>query len=170
VLPTDSRTGTFTLSWQQAANINWGILLLFGGGLAFADLIVKTGLADAVGAAFIDLFGSGTLWSLTAVSIAAGVLISELASNTASTGMLVPLVIAIAQASGVSPVPPALGACLGTSLGFMLPVSTPPNAIIYGTGMVPMRSMVRSGVLVDLLGAILIWITLRAVCPLLGLM
>ena len=170
VLPTDSRTGTFTLSWQQAANINWGILLLFGGGLAFADLIVKTGLADAVGAAFIDLFGSGTLWSLTAVSIAGGVLISELASNTASTGMLVPLVIGIAQASGVSPVPPALGACLGTSLGFMLPVSTPPNAIIYGTGMVPMRSMVRSGVLVDLLGAILIWITLRAVCPLLGLM
>ena len=169
MLPTDSRAGTFTLSWKQAANINWGIILLFGGGLAFGDLMVRTGLSDAVGRAFVRLFGLGTIWSLTAVFIAAGVLISELTSNTASAGMLVPLAIAIAQASDVSPVPPALGACLGASLGFALPVSTPPNAIVYGTGLVPMRSMVRSGVAFDLVGAILIWMTLRVVCPLLGL-
>lgn len=83
--------------------------------------------------------------------------------------MAVPLAIAIAQSAGVSVLPPALGACLGASLGFALPVSTPPNAIVYGTGLVPMRNMIRTGLLFDLLGAILIWLVLRLLCPLLGL-
>jgi solute carrier family 13 (sodium-dependent dicarboxylate transporter), member 2/3/5 len=169
ILPTDVRTGTFTLQWKQTANINWGIILLFGGGLAFGDLMSKTGLSDAVGTGFVTLVGPNDIWGLTAVAIVAGVLTSELASNTASASMLIPLVIAIAHADGVSPIAPALGACLGASLGFALPVSTPPNAIVYGTGLVPMRSMIRAGVLFDLIGAILIWATLRVVCPLVGL-
>lgn len=169
VLPTDLRAGAFTLNWKQAANINWGIILLFGGGLAFGDLMAKTGLSDAVGLGFVNLFGTSGVWSLTAVAILAGVLISELASNTASAAMLIPLVIAIAQADGVSPVVPALGACLGASLGFALPVSTPPNAIVYGTGLISMRSMIRAGVIFDIIGAILIWVILRIVSPLVGL-
>jgi sodium-dependent dicarboxylate transporter 2/3/5 len=169
ILPTDFKQGRFTLSWRQASDINWGTILLFGGGLAFGDLMVKTELSDTVGRGFVEYFGVSTLWSLTAVSIAVSVLVSELASNTASASMLVPLAIAIAQSAGVSPVPPALGACLGASLGFALPVSTPPNALVYGTGLVPMRSMVQAGILFDLLGAILIWVTLRLFCPLLGL-
>ncbi len=168
-LPTDVRTGAFTLNWKQASNINWGIILLFGGGLAFGDLMLKTGLSDAVGKGFVSLFGTSSVWGLTAVSILAGVLISELASNTASATMLIPLVIAIAQADGASPVVPALGACLGASLGFALPVSTPPNAIVYGTGLISMHSMIRAGILFDVIGAILIWVTLRIVCPLVGL-
>jgi len=79
------------------------------------------------------------------------------------------VVIAIAQSAGVSPVPPALGATLGASLGFALPVSTPPNAIVYGTGLVPLGSMIRAGLIFDLVGAVLIWITLRLLCPLVGL-
>jgi sodium-dependent dicarboxylate transporter 2/3/5 len=169
VLPTDLGTGAFTLNWKQAANINWGIILLFGGGLAFGDLMTKTGLSNAVGLGFVNLFGTSDVWSLTAVAILAGVLISELASNTASAAMLIPLVIAIAQADGVSAVVPALGACLGASLGFALPVSTPPNAIVYGTGLISMRSMIRAGVIFDIVGAILIWVILRIVSPLMGL-
>jgi sodium-dependent dicarboxylate transporter 2/3/5 len=169
MLPIDMRSGTFTLSWKEATNINWGIILLFGGGLAFGDLMMKTGLSHAVGGGFVTLFGVKTVWSLTAIAIFAGVIVSELASNTASASLLVPVVIAIAQAAGISAVPPALGACLGASLGFALPVSTPPNAIVYGTGLVPMRSMIRAGVLFDLLGAILIWIGLWILCPLIGL-
>jgi solute carrier family 13 (sodium-dependent dicarboxylate transporter), member 2/3/5 len=169
VLPTDLGTGAFTLNWKQAANINWGIILLFGGGLAFGDLMTKTGLSNAVGLGFVNLFGTSDVWSLTAVAILAGVLISELASNTASAAMLIPLVIAIAQADGVSAVVPALGACLGASLGFALPVSTPPNAIVYGTGLISMRSMIRAGVIYDIVGAILIWVILRIVSPLMGL-
>jgi sodium-dependent dicarboxylate transporter 2/3/5 len=169
VLPTDRRLSRFTLTWKQASNINWGIILLFGGGLAFGDLMLKTGLSDAIGKGFIDLFGKPTLWGLTAASIATGVLVSELASNTASASLLVPLVIAIAEADGVPAIPPALGAALGASLGFALPVSTPPNAIVYGTTLVPMATMIRAGLVFDLVSAVMIWLILRLVCPLIGL-
>jgi sodium-dependent dicarboxylate transporter 2/3/5 len=169
VLPIDRHFSRFTLTWKQASNINWGIILLFGGGLVFGELMLKTGLSDAIGKGFVDLFGKPTLWSLTAVSIVAGVLISELASNTASASMLVPLVIAIAEADGVPALPPALGATLGASLGFALPVSTPPNAIVYGTSLIPMATMIRAGLAFDFVGAVLIWLILRVVCPLIGL-
>ncbi|TAJ22525.1 MAG: DASS family sodium-coupled anion symporter, partial [Nitrospirae bacterium] len=169
ILPVNLRTGDFTLSWKQATAINWGTILLFGGGLAFGELMVKTGLSTVLGHGFVAWFGVETVWSLTAVSILAAVAISELASNTASASMLIPVVIAIAQSAEVPVIPPALGACLGASLGFALPVSTPPNAIVYGTGLVPIRSMVRTGLLFDLLGSILIWLTLRLLCPVLGL-
>lgn len=169
LLPTNLGRGEFTLSWKQALAIDWGTILLFGGGLAFGELMVKTGLSQAVGEGFVSFFGVSTLWSVTAAAIAIAVLVSELTSNTAAAGMLVPLAIAIAHSAGISAVPPALGVCLGASLGFALPVSTPPNAIVYGTGHVPIMSMIRSGLLFDLLGATLIWLTLRLLCPLLGL-
>ncbi|WP_447975273.1 SLC13 family permease [Nitrospira sp. Kam-Ns4a] len=169
VLPADWKAGIMTLSWREAARINWGTILLFGGGLAFGDLMLKTGLSDAVGRGVVEGFGIASVWSLTAGAIVVAILVSELTSNTATASMLVPLVIAIAQSAQVPAVPPALGACLGASLGFALPVSTPPNAIVYGTGLIPLRSMLRAGLLLDLVGAILIWLTLRLVCPLLGL-
>ncbi|MDC4222880.1 MAG: anion permease [Candidatus Manganitrophus sp.] len=91
-------------------------------------------------------------------------------SNTASANMIIPVIIALATASGVNPIPPALGATLGASYGFMLPISTPPNAIVYGSGLIPIGRMVRAGVLFDLLGFLIIWGGLRLLCPLLGLM
>lgn len=169
VLPTNLPRTEFTLSWKQAANINWGVVLLFGGGLAFGDLMVRTGLSHSLGQGFVSLFGSQTVWSLTAVSIVLAVLVSELVSNTATASMVIPLVIAISQSAGVTPVPPALGACLAASFGFALPTSTAPNAIVYGTGQVPLKHMIRAGLLFDLLGAVVIWLTLRLLCPLLGL-
>lgn len=169
VLPVDRKAGIMTLSWREAAEINWGTILLFGGGLAFGELMTKTGLSDAVGRGVVEWFGVSSLWSLTAAAIAAAVLLSELTSNTAAATMLVPLVIAIARSADLPPVPPALGACLGASLGFALPVSTPPNAMVYATGLVPLRHLIRAGVLLDVVGAALIWLTLRLICPLLGL-
>jgi sodium-dependent dicarboxylate transporter 2/3/5 len=169
VLPVDARRAEFTLSWQQATKINWGVILLFGGGLAFGDLIVRTGLSRSLGQGFVSLFGSQTVWSFTAESIVLAVLVSELVSNTATASMVIPLVISIAQAAGLSPVPPALGACFAASFGFALPTSTAPNAIVYGTGLVPLKQMIRTGLMFDLLGALLIWLTLRLLCPLLGL-
>lgn len=173
ILPTQRpirwRAEDFTLSWDRASNIHWGTILLFGGGLSFGHLMGETGLANRIGQEFVSLFGVQAVWSLTAVAIVTGVLLTELASNTAAASMLVPVIIAIAQSAGVSPVPPTLGACMGASLAFVLPVSTPPNAIVYGTGLVPIASMVRAGVLLDIVGAITIWIALRLLCPLLGL-
>jgi sodium-dependent dicarboxylate transporter 2/3/5 len=151
------------------ATIDWGTIVLFGGGLSLGRLMFTTGLAEALGRAMVRLAGAETLWALTAVAIVAGVLLSETCSNTAAASMLVPVVIALAQATGVSAVPPALGAALGASFGFMLPVSTPPNAIVYGSGLVPLREMIRAGAVLDAVGVGLIWLTLRLLCPLLRL-
>jgi sodium-dependent dicarboxylate transporter 2/3/5 len=116
------------------------------------------------------LFGPGAgLWALTGLAIVVGIFLSETTSNTSSATMLCPVVIALADGMGVSPVAPTLGACLGASMGFMLPVSTPPNAIVYGSGLVPLPAMLRAGILFDILGFLVIWGGLRILCPLLGL-
>ncbi len=83
--------------------------------------------------------------------------------------MVVPVVISLAQAAEVNPVPAAIGATLGASWGFMLPVSTPPNAIVYGSGMVPITKMIRAGILFDIFGGLLIWAGLMLILPLVGL-
>jgi len=169
VLPTDLRRGRFTITWEQAVRIDWGVILLFGGGLSLGTLMFKTGVAEALGQAVTAWTGSGSLWTLTAVAITMGIALSETTSNTAAASMVIPVVIAIAQAARVDPVPPALGACFGASFGFMLPVSTPPNAIVYSSGLVPIWGMMRAGVLFDILGFTVIYLGLRILCPLLGL-
>jgi sodium-dependent dicarboxylate transporter 2/3/5 len=170
LLPTGLLRGEQAAAWKRMTVIDWGTIVLFGGGLSLGRLVFETRLAEAIGGAMIRLAGAESLWSLTALAIVAGVLLSETCSNTASASMLVPVVIAAAQATGVSPVPPALGAALGASFGFMLPVSTPPNAIVYGSGLVPLREMIRAGAVLDAVGAVLIWLSLRLLCPLLGVM
>ncbi len=78
------------------------------------------------------------------------IVLSEATSNTAAANMIVPIAIAVSQAAGVRPIEPALGATLGASMGFMMPVSTPPNAIVYSSGFVPITSMMRYGVMLDI--------------------
>ena len=169
MLPVDLRQQTFTLTWKQAIHINWGTILLFGGGLTFGHLMVQTTLAHTIGEGLLGMLGVQSVWGLTAMAIVAGIVLTELASNTAAASMMVPVVIAVAHTAGVSPIPPTLGACMGASLAFVLPVSTPPNAIVYGTGLVPITSMARAGLLLDFFGGIVIWGTLRLLCPMLGL-
>lgn len=169
VLPVDLRRGQFTLTWQEAARIDWGTILLFGGGMSLGALMFRTGVAESMARGLLELTGADSLWMITALAIGMGIVLSETTSNTASATMLIPAVIALAQAAGVDPVPPALGACFGSSFGFMLPVSTPPNAIIYGSGLVSIRAMVRAGLLFDLAGFAIILIGLRLLCPLVGL-
>jgi sodium-dependent dicarboxylate transporter 2/3/5 len=169
ILPVRAREGRFTLSWDDAVRIDWGTILLFGGGLALGTLMFETGVAKAMGQGLTGLLGASSLWGLTFAAIVIGVVLSEATSNTAAANMVIPVVIAIADAAGVNAVPPALGACFGASYGFMLPVSTPPNAIVYGTGLVPIPSMIRAGVIFDVIGVFIIWIGLRVVCPLVGL-
>jgi len=169
ILPTDLARGKFTMTWGEAAKIDWGTLLLFGGGIALGDLMFQTGVADALGGWAVQKTGANSLWVLVAVMAALGIFLSETTSNTAAATMLAPVAIVMAQGIGVSPVPPALGACLGASFGFMLPVSTPPNAIVFGSGLVPITRMMRAGILFDLIGFVIIVAGLRVMCPLLGL-
>ncbi len=169
LLPVDLRQARFTLTWEDAVRIDWGAILLFGGGLSLGTLMFQTGVADAVARGITGFTGPGSLWTLTAAAIAIGIVVSETTSNTAAANMVIPVVIALAQAAEVNPVPPALGACFGASFGFMLPVSTPPNAIVYGSGLVPISKMMRAGIFFDVLGFFTIFISLRVACPLLKL-
>ncbi|MFO1525009.1 MAG: DASS family sodium-coupled anion symporter [Turneriella sp.] len=152
VLPVNFAKSEFTTNWKNAAEIDWGTVLLFGCGLTFGALMFTTGLATAMGAGLLQALGLKSLWSITLMSIILSVIITDFASNTAAANMVIPVVISISQAAGVNPVPPALGACIGASFAFLLPVSTPPNAIAYASGMLPITRMIKSGAILSLLG------------------
>jgi sodium-dependent dicarboxylate transporter 2/3/5 len=169
LMPVNWRNREFTLTWQQAVQIDWGTLLLFGGGIALGNLMFDTGLAETIGTGLLRFSGAQSVWGITLAAIVIAIVVSETTSNTASANMVIPVMISLATAAGLNPVPPALGATLGASWGFMLPVSTPPNAIVYGSGMIPITKMIRAGVLFDLVGALLLWLGLRLVLPLIGL-
>ena len=169
VLPVNWKKREFTISWKQAVKIDWGTLILFGGGLTLGNLMFETKLAGAVGAKILEMSGATSVWGITLVAIVTAMLITEVTSNTAAANIVVPVVISLALAAHVNPVPPAIGASLGASLAFMLPVSTPPNAIVYGSGMVAITKMIRTGVIFDILSIIIIWLDLRILLPLVGL-
>jgi sodium-dependent dicarboxylate transporter 2/3/5 len=158
------------LTWEDGKRIDWGTLLLFGGGLSLGKMMFDTGLAASFGRAAVEATGVSTLWGLTALALATTIVLTEIASNTATVTMLAPLVLALAAEMGVPVVPPLLAVGFGASMGFMFPVGTPPNAIVYGTGLVPLTSMMRIGVMVDILGFFVIFAVLRVLCPVLGLM
>jgi len=169
ILPIDWKNRQFTLSWRQAVDIDWGTILLFGGGLSLGSLMFKTKLAETLGHALVELMGFQSLWGITALAIILSLIITETTSNTATVSVVVPIMIAVAKSAGISPIPPALGACVAASLAFMLPVSTPPNAIAYGSGMIPILSMIKTGIILDSIGIFVVWISLRILCPLFGL-
>ncbi len=169
ILPVNRKKLEFTINWKDAVNIDWGTLILFGGGLSLGNLMFETKLSDYLGNFFINLSGLDSVWGITFVSIYIAIIVSEATSNTASANMIVPVVISICIAGNLNPIPPAIGATLGASWGFMLPVSTPPNAIVYGSGLVPITKMIRSGIVFDIIGGALIWIVLRLILPLLNL-
>jgi sodium-dependent dicarboxylate transporter 2/3/5 len=127
--------------------------------------IFDTGLAKAIGGGVIATLGRPSSGVLIAVAILLSILLSEATSNTASANVMVPMMIAVAQSAGVNPVPIALATCLACSFGFMLPISTPPNALAYGTGLVRLPVMVRSGILLDIAGAIAIWVMVCWLSP-----
>ncbi len=163
LLPGDG--GQRAITWEEAVKIDWGVVLLYGGGFALGVLSFQTGLAEAVGRGLTGLLpvsgGTGLLFA----SVVVAVVTSEATSNTASANMVVPVVIAIARAQGADPLEPALGATMGASLGFMLPVSTPCNAIVYGSGYVPLARMIRYGILLDIVGVFVIVALVKLLVP-----
>ena len=167
LLPVEWRSRRFTLTWNQAARIDWGIVFLYGGGLAIGSLAFSTGLADALGRGITAWLPSHTTFSLTVLFTGASILLSEATSNTAAANMIVPVAIAVAQASGVRAIEPALGATLGSSMGFMMPISTAPNAIVYSSGFIPITAMMRYGIALDLVAFVLIVLFVSVGGPLL---
>lgn len=157
------------LSWQEAAGIDWGTVLLFGGGILLGDLAHKTGLAKVWGEALMSATGASSTWAVVALVTAAALILSELASNTAAATLMVPVAIALAQATHTPVVPALLGATLGASFGFMMPISTAPNAMAYATGEVSVRQMVMAGVIFDLVGFVVVLLSVLAMSAALGL-
>jgi sodium-dependent dicarboxylate transporter 2/3/5 len=157
VAPVRWRERRFALGWEDAHRINWGILLLFGGGLSLGSLAQSTGLARWAGEGVVRSGLASSPESFLFLTILAAITVSELASNTASATLLLPIVIAAAQEAGFDPVPPAIGVGLATTCAFVFPVSTPPNAIVFGTGRVPLTRMIRTGVLLDVATVVVVW-------------
>jgi len=128
-----------------------------------------TGLAETIGTAVADVTGVNSVLLLCLVAVILGMVISETTSNTASVGIVVPIIIPIALAIGVDPLIPAMAAIFGGNAGAMLPVSTPPNAIVYGSGYVPMLRMIKTGVVADLVTIPLILLTVIGIGSAIGL-
>jgi sodium-dependent dicarboxylate transporter 2/3/5 len=164
----DEGTREPVLPWREGVKIDWGLILLFGGGISLGRQMFDTGLAEAIASGFVALTGVSELWTLVVIVTVFTIFFTETCSNTATSNMLSPLVIAIAVELDVSPLPPVLAVGLAASCAFMLPIATGPNAIAYGTGRVEQTTMIRVGFLLNLIAAVLIVILLRILCPLYG--
>ena len=155
VLPSGRTRGEFVLDWSTARRVPWGILILFGGGLSLAAAIEATGLAEWLGHAM----GGVETWPLVAVLLAVAVVVvffSELASNTATAATFLPIAGALALALGLDPLVLAIPTGMAASGGFMLPVATAPNAIVYASGTITMSQMARAGFLLDVAFIVLV--------------
>ena len=162
LVPVNFKERKFTLEWKAAVEgVEWGTLILFGGGLAMGGMMYKTGLSTWIGDLIVgSLGGDPSQLALVGIFCIMSLLLAELTSHTAATNMIGPLAITAAVSAGFSPVPVAIGVALSTSLGFMLPVSTPPNAIVYASGYIPITKMIKTGVYIDAIGILCVTIPL----------
>lgn len=155
ILPGD-RQGSMVLEWDDAEKgLPWGVLLLFGGGLSLAAAVAKTGLDKWFGEQVAGL-GALPIVLLLAAVVTIVLLLTELTSNTATAATFIPVLGGVAVGIGVDPVTLLIPAALAASCAFMLPVGTPPNAIVFGTGAVKISEMARGGLVLNVVGIVLI--------------
>lgn len=146
---------TFLLDWTTALEIPWGVILLFGGGLSIASAFDQTGLAKWIGGQLGALQGVPVLVIMGVVVILT-IFMTEITSNTATTAMLMPILASLAVGLGVHPYGLMIGAATAASFAFMLPVATPPNAVVFGSGYLTIPQMAKTGSGLNLIGIVLI--------------
>ena len=156
--------GTPLITWQEAARIPWGVLLLFAGGICLASAFVASGLSAVAGEALVVLTTLPTYLMLLLICLAV-TFMTEATSNTATTALLMPILAAAAIAAGVEPALLMVPAAMSASCAFMLPVATAPNAVIYGTDRVGISTMFREGLLLNLVGAFVVSLGLWWLLP-----
>jgi sodium-dependent dicarboxylate transporter 2/3/5 len=144
VIPVRFSKGEFALDWKTAGKIPWGILLLFGGGLSLAAAISANDVDDYLGVLFKGLGGLHFV-AILAIVAATAIFVSEIGSNTAVATVLLPVVATAAPVMGVQAMPLCFAVALGVSLAFMMPSGTPPNALVFTSGHLRVRDMVRAG-------------------------
>ena len=155
LIPVDREAGTFALDWDTARGLPWGVLILFGGGLSLAAAVTETGLAEWIGTALSALDAWPTALLVAGVT-AVIVFLTELTSNTATAAAFLPILGPLAVALGENPLLLAVPAALGASCAFMMPVATPPNAIVYGSGYITIPQMARAGAVLNVAFIVLI--------------
>jgi len=144
------------LDWKDMKEMQWGILLLFGGGMALAEGMEKSGIVEQIGSYFSQnkISGAILIFSLTLISMA----LTELMSNVALVTIFVPVVFGIAEGAGINPVYLAMPVTFAASCAFMMPISTPPNAILFASGHIKMKEMVKTGFLLNVFSLVIIFI------------
>ena len=155
IIPSGDKTDPLLLRWNYAEQLPWGVLLLFGGGLTLAGAVSRTGLAAWLGSA-LQTIGSWPLPVIVIFAAAMIIFLTELTSNTATTATFLPVVGAIAIESGFDPIVLAVPVTFAASCAFMLPVATPPNAIVFGSGMLTIPKMARAGLLLNIVGIVVV--------------
>ena len=153
VIPVDLKTGTFALGGEWARNIPWGVVILFGGGLSLAAGIKSSGLADWIGGGTGGLLGLPTILVVLTVVVLM-ILLTEITSNTATTATFLPIVAAVAIGLGENPMLLVIPTVFAASCAFMMPVATPPNAVVFGTGQITISQLIRSGIWANIAGAL----------------
>jgi sodium-dependent dicarboxylate transporter 2/3/5 len=161
-LASDGRGGRL-LDWQAAERIPWGVMMLFGGGIAIATAFQGSGLSDAAAGALRGALDLPLVLKIAVIAIGISML-SEITSNTATAVLMMPIMAATAVGMGLDPAVLMAPAVLAASCSFMLPVGTAPNAIVFGTGLVPAQAMLRHGIALNVIGAVVItlvcWVVL----------
>jgi len=149
------REGQVLITWRQAVDIPWGILLLFSGGICLAKGLVASGVSDMAGMALSQL-ASLPSWLMIAAICLGVTFLTEATSNTATTALLMPVLAAAAVAANIDPRLMMVPAALSASCAFMLPVATGPNAVVFGSDQIPIQRMVREGLAVNLIGVLIV--------------
>ena len=169
VIPVDFKAGQFAMDWKTAQQLPWGILILFGGGLSLAAAVKTTGVAEYIGNQ--ATFFAGLPPIVVVLAVCAGIIfLTELTSNTATTATLVPVLAALAPGLGMHPYWLVFPAGIAASFAFMLPVATPPNAIVFGSGKITIPEMAKAGLWLNILGILFVTaLTMLLIGPLLGI-
>jgi sodium-dependent dicarboxylate transporter 2/3/5 len=164
LIPSGGKNTLRLLNWQQTKELPWEILILFGGGLSLAASVSNTGLAHWLGASLVPLGAFG----IAAIVVGAVVLViflTELTSNLATTATILPVLAALALELGISPITLTVPVALAASCAFMLPVATPPNAIVFGSGRLTIPQMARAGLVMNIIGIILLSLVALLLAP-----
>ena len=163
ILPSDNKKSNL-LEWDETKKLPWGLLLLFGGGLSLASSISSSGLGQWLGTSFSLLVGLKP-WLIILLITTFIVFLTELTSNTATTSTFLPIATSIAVAISVAPISIAIPLVMASSLAFMLPVATPPNAIVYGSGKITIANMIKAGFILNLIGILIISLVSHYLLP-----
>jgi len=162
-----NKSGKMLMNWEDMKHLPWGILILFGGGMTLAKAMETAGFVDMIGEA-ISQHQNIPLWLLLLILTALALFLTEVMSNVALTTIAIPMVLSISKGLDIDPLLLAIPVAMATSCAFMMPISTPPNAIVFSSGYINMKQMVRAGILLNLVAVIILVIAGFFLAPFVG--